>query len=98
MKIVNKRKFFRSISILLLIISSLMFFSKSTYSRGEITYKENFIYSGDTLWSISKNEIANNKYFENRDIRDVVSELKNINNLSESNLEVGDKIKIPIYK
>lgn len=97
MKIVNKRKFIRSISILV-IISSLIIFSKSTYSKGEITYKEDYIYSGDTLWNISKNEIENNKYFENKDIRDVVSELKEINNLSESNLKVGEKIKIPIYK
>lgn len=98
MKVVNKKKFIRSISILVLVISSLIIFSKNTYSKGEITYKEIFIYGGDTLWSISKNEIKNNKYFENRDIRDVISELKDINNLSESNLKVGEKIKIPIYQ
>ena len=98
MKIVNKRKFIRSISILMIVISSLIIFSKNTYSKGEITCKENFIYSGDTLWSISKKEIENNKYFEDKDIRDVVSELKEINNFSESNLKVGEKIRIPTYK
>ena len=98
MKVVNKKKFIRSISILVLIICLLIIFSKNTYSKVEIIYKEDYIYSGDTLWSISKNEIENNKYFENKDIRDVISELKNINNLSESNLKVGEKIKIPIYK
>ena len=98
MKIVNKRKFVRSISILIIVVSLLIIFSKATYSRGEITYKEDFVYSGDTLWNISKNEIENNKYFENKDIRDVISELKKINNLSESSLNAGDKIKIPIYK
>ena len=98
MKIVNKKKFVRNISILVIVVGLLVVFSNSTYSKGEITYKENYIYSGDTLWSISKNEIENNKYFENKDIRDVVSELKEINNLSESNLKVGEKIKIPIYK
>ena len=98
MKIVNKKKFIKSISILILIISSLIIFSKNTYSKVEITYREDYIYSGDTLWSISKNEIQNNRYFNNKDIREVVSELKNINNFSEVNLEVGKKIKIPIYK
>lgn len=98
MKIVNKKKFIKSISILILIISSLIIFSKNTYSKVEITYREDYIYSGDTLWSISKNEIQNNRYFKNKDIREVVSELKNINNFSEVNLEVGKKIKIPIYK
>lgn len=98
MKIVNKEKFIKNISILLIIISLLIIFSKSTYSNVEIIYKEDYIYSGDTLWNISKKEIQNNKYFEGKDIREVVSELKYINNLSESNLKVGEKIKIPMYK
>lgn len=98
MKIVNKRKFIKNISILVLVLISLTIFSKNTYSKVEITYREDYIYSGDTLWTISKNEIENNKYFKNKDIRQVINELKNINNLSESSLEVGKKIKIPIYK
>lgn len=98
MKIVNKEKFIKNISILLIIISLLIIFSKSTYSNVEIIYKEDYIYSGDTLWNISKKEIQNNKYFEGKDIREVVSELKYINNLSESNLKVGEKIRIPMYK
>lgn len=98
MKIVNKKKFIKSISILILAISSLIIFSKNTYSKVEIIYREDYIYSGDTLWSISKNEIQNNKYFKNKDIREVINELKSINNLSKNNLEVGEKIKIPIYK
>lgn len=98
MRIVNKRKFIRSISILAIIIISLIIFSKATYSKGEVTYKENYIYSGDTLWSISKNQIENNKYFKNKDIREVVSELKHLNNLNQSDLKVGEKIVIPVYK
>lgn len=47
---------------------------------------------------IAKNEIENNKYFENKDIREVVNELKTINNLSTSSLYEGDKLKIPQYK
>lgn len=39
-----------------------------------------------------------NKYFENRDIRIVVDELKAVNNFSNSELYEGQKIKIPIYK
>ena len=97
MKIVNKRKFVRTVSIFILLISALIFFSKNIYSKVEITYKEDYIYTGDTLWSIAKNEIENNKYFENKDIRDVVRELKYVNNLSNSNLVEGKKIRIPVY-
>ena len=98
MKIVDKAKFVRTISILIILICMVIIFSKNTYSKGEISYKENYIYEGDTLWSIAKNEIENNKYFENKDIRNVVDELKSVNNFSNSELYKGQKIMIPIYK
>ncbi len=98
MKVVNKGKFIRTISIIIIIIGALIVFSKNTYSKVEISFKEDYVYSGDTLWSIAEQQISNNKYFENKDIREVVSELKNINNLSNSILDEGEKIKIPIYK
>jgi len=41
--------------------------------------------------------LPNNKYFEGKDIRYVIEELKKVNNLSNSNLTEGDKIKIPNY-
>ena len=98
MKIVNKAKFARTISILIILICMVIIFTKNTYSKGEISYKEDYIYEGDTLWSIAKNEIENNKYFENKDIRAVVDELKTVNNFSNSELYKGQKIMIPIYK
>lgn len=98
MKIVNRKKFVRNISILIIIFGLAIIFSKNTYSKAEISYKECYIYNGDTLWNISEKEIEDNKYFKNKNIREVIYELKNINNLSESALKVGEKIKIPIYK
>ena len=98
MKIVNKIKFFRTISIFIILLGAIIIFSKNTYSKGEISYKEDYIYTGDTLWSIAESELENNKYFENKDIRAVVNELKNVNNLSNSELYEGEKIIIPIYK
>lgn len=98
MKIVNKIKFFRTISIFIILLGAIIIFSKNTYSKGEISYKEDYIYTGDTLWNIAESELENNKYFENKDIRAVVNELKNVNNLSNSELYEGEKIIIPIYK
>lgn len=98
MKIVNKTKFIRTISIFIILLGTIVIFSKNTYSKGEITYKEDYIYSGDTLWSIAENEIENNKYFENKDIRAVINELRTVNNFSGAELYEGEKIKIPIYK
>lgn len=98
MKISNKTKFVRTISIFILLLGIIVIFSKNTYSKGEITYKEDYIYAGDTLWNIAENEIENNKYFENKDIRAVIDELKTVNNFSNAELYEGEKIKIPIYK
>lgn len=98
MKIVNKKKFVRTTSILIIVILALIAFTKKTYSKVEINYIEDYIYEGDTLWSIAKEQVSSNTYFNNKEIREVIDELKNLNDLSDSNLSVGDKIKIPIYK
>lgn len=97
MKIVNKNKFIRSISITIgLIISIILMLSNISFSHTEISYKEISIISGDSLWSIAKYERANNLYFENKDIRDIVDEIKFVNNLKDSNLSIGDKLNIPV--
>jgi len=98
MRIVNKTKFIRTCSILVMLIGLIVIFSTSTYSKGEISYRTEYICEGDTLWSIASSERENNPYFENKDIRYVVNKLQDINSLSNSNLIEGMKIKIPIYK
>lgn len=98
MKIVNKTKFVRAMSVILILLFVCMIFSSKTYSNVEIEYKEIFISSGDTLWGIAQNESNNNKYFENKDIREVVNIIKKSNNLENTNLLEGQKILVPIYK
>ena len=78
MKIVNVKKFIRTISILVILILIIILFSNKTYSKVDTKYKEESIILGDTLWSISQEESKNNKYFENKDIREIVSEIKRI--------------------
>ena len=97
MKIVNKGKFIKTNLILIIIVGAIIGFTTNTYSKVETKYKEEYVYSGDTLWSIAQNELENNKYFEGKDLRYVIEELKKVNNLSNSNLTEGDKIKIPNY-
>ena len=95
MKIVNKKKFVRSIIIVsaILILTCLGF--NNSYSKGKVKYKEDFIFQGDTLWSIAENQIKTNDYYRGKVIRKVVYELKELNNLQNKNLTVGQKIKIP---
>lgn len=94
-KIVNKKKFVRSVMIIVGAILLAFLGIHTTYSKTEITYKEDYIIEGDTLWSIAENEIHTNEYYKNKDIRDVMYEIKLLNNLPSGNLEIGQKIVIP---
>ena len=96
MKRINKRKFIRSTSITMgLIILLILMLSNISFSHTEIKYKEIAVSSGDTLWNIAKYEQNNNLYFEDKDVRDIVAEIKLLNNLKTSNLNIGDKLSIP---
>ena len=97
MKIVNVKKFIRTMSVLVILIFIIILFSNKTYSKVDTKYKEESIILGDTLWSISQPEAKNNKYFENKDIREIVSEIKRINKLDNLDLKEGQKLLIPTY-
>ena len=74
LKIVNMKKFIRSLVIVMLSSVFLLFIGLSnTYSKGEVRYKEQYIYQGDTLWSIAQQEVKQNKYYENEDIRIIIN-------------------------
>ena len=63
-KIVNKRKFIMMCLILVILVSIVLMGINHTYSKTEVSYKEEFIYEGDTLWSISERELKENKYYK----------------------------------
>lgn len=95
-RIINKKKFIRSLIIMTGLLLLVFLGLNNTYSKTEISYKEEFIYAGDTLWSIAEKQEKDNKYYENKDIRSIVSELKDINHI-DGNLEIGEKILIPTF-
>ena len=96
-KIVNIRKFIISLSISLAFIFLLFVLFNNSYSKGDIRYKNEYILEGDTIWKIAEREAKNNKYYENKDIRNIVKEIKDINNINNEVLHIGDKINIPTY-
>ena len=96
MRIVNKKKFIRSISITIgFVVFMILLLINTSFSHSETVYKKVSVISGDTLWSIAKYEKTYNLYFENKDIRDIVDEIKYLNNLNSSNLKIGDELNIP---
>ena len=98
MKIVNIKKFIRGISLIisLILFVILILGNNVSLSHGEPQYKDLYVASGDTLWSIANNELVINTYYQDKDIREVIKELKNINNLNSSALYVGQKLIIPM--
>ncbi|MCI8384058.1 MAG: LysM peptidoglycan-binding domain-containing protein [Clostridia bacterium] len=95
LKIVNKKKFIRSSILLLGIMIIALLGINTTYSKTEIAYQEDYIVKGDTLWSIAEKQVNNNEYYKNKDIREVMYEIKELNQIGNGNLEIGQKILIP---
>lgn len=94
MKTKSKIKNAKVLILIIIIISAIAIINKS-YSKVEVNYELEYASSGDTLWSIAERESKNNKYYQNKDIRYIVYDLKQVNSLSNSNLKEGQELKIP---
>ena len=98
MKITNKKRFIISNLILFSFIFMLIYMAKGTFSTNIINYTETYIEEGDTLWEIALIQQKNNEYYKDKEIREIVNDLKKVNNLKKSNLSVNQKIIIPTIK
>lgn len=95
LKIVNKGKFVRSIILVFLLIVGISFIiSSKSFSHTESSYKTIYVSSGDTLWSIAKEEQNSNEYYKDKNIRNIVDEIKKINHMTNSDLKVNQELKI----
>ncbi len=97
MKIVNLKKFIRSMCCILLIVFVLSIIcAKDSLSHKKIECITIRVSKGDTLWSIASDLQKNNDYYKNKDIRYIVFDIKNTNNLESSNLQINQELMIPI--
>lgn len=96
-KVVNKFRFysFITISLAIILFLVLLFFNIGS-SLGANTNKTKYEYytvrTEDTVWNIA--EKYNNK--NKADIRDFVNFIIEENNIHDSNIIPGEKIKVPI--
>lgn len=90
MKIINKFKFIRTITILIFLLIALFNISvaKSNEEAEIISYT---VSRGETLWDIAKEYTPNNK-----DIRQTIYEIKKINNITEATIYERQTIQIKI--
>ncbi len=98
MIIKNWKKFLRAILIIVgIIICINILIPDKSLSHQEVNYKSVAVSSGDTLWSIAKVEQAKNSYYDGKDIRDIIEDIKEVNNLENSSLQVNQVLEIPTY-
>lgn len=94
--VVKPRRFFLFLTFVLLLTSIVLFiFLNSTKAHSSIfkaKYKEHYILDGDNLWNISL------KYKpKGYDIRKMIFEIKELNNIDTGYIYPGETIKVPIY-
>lgn len=96
-RIVNVKRFIISNLVLFvglfILVSALI---NNAYSCTNPKYKTIYAESGDTLWTIASTEKEQNELYKNKDVRDIVIDIKKANNLDTSNLQIGQKLLIPV--
>lgn len=95
MRIVNKRKFIRSILILIFVIVIFnvcisTIFNKPKYNMKTMDY---IVLKKDTLWSI-----AEQYKMPGQDVRDYIDKIKELNNMKTATIYEGQAITIIIYE
>lgn len=91
LRIKNKVKFIRSMAIATFLLIALFNISIAKSNTLEAEYIDYTITKGETLWSIAKEYTPDNK-----DIRKTIHEIKQINNMQDSNIYENQTIKIKI--
>ena len=96
-KIINEKKFRKRLVLLAVIAFCILFNIKNTVSSETIqNYKTITVNKGDTLWSIASYEQEENRYYKDEDIRNIIYNIKKVNNLKSSDLSEKQNLKIPI--
>ena len=96
-KIVNKTRFYIFITVSLMlgaIITNTLFSTAKAYSNPvDIPYEEIVVTKGDTLWYIAIEFMP-----QNYDVRQMIYNIRQLNNMETVSIHPGDKIKVPIVK
>lgn len=95
MRIVNKRKFRTSITIMLTIIFLIIILINSIINVPKYTeiHKTIYISEDETLW-----DIAREYKKPNQDIRDYIYQIKKLNNMDTAAIYEGQALVIIIYE
>lgn len=90
-RITNKFKFIRTITIVIFLLIAIFNFSIAKSNQEEAEIIDYTISKGQTLWSIAAEHKA-----DDEDIRQTIYEIKQLNNMSDSTVYENQTIKIKI--
>ena len=94
-KNMRKRRRVTFLVLVVMIIVMCFMFNTISLSSTEINYVEYTVSSNDTLWSIATLIKENNVNYSRTDIREIIYEIKQINNKDKSNIIENEKLIIP---
>ena len=84
----NKRRFGIFIGMLIILLAGLLLTTIS-FGYSDKSYEKIIVHTGDTLWDIAK------RYSEGKDIWKTIYCIKKANNLTTSDISVGQELIIP---
>ena len=94
-KNMRKRRRVTFLVLVVMVIVMSFMFNTPSLSSTQINYVEYTVSSNDTLWSIATLIKENNVNYSRTDIREIIYEIKQINNKDKSNIIENEKLIIP---
>ncbi len=95
-KKIQKKIRLNNIIAILFIFGIFGVFTQFVDGKQEVATTEYQVQESDTLWNIA-GKICNDNTTQNLNRQNLIIEIKNINNLTESDIYSGQVIKLPIY-
>lgn len=91
---INAKRMFLNILFVLGLFVLFNIFTSQIFGKKDIQTIDITVKSGDTLWGISSNICKNDSSLN---IQEVIYDIKEINNLTSSEIMEGKIIQVPIY-
>lgn len=89
-KLKNKRRFYIFVMMISITLSSLSLVATANGADTNDNFNTIVVESGDTLWDIAK------EYSNEKDLRQYIRDVEEINELSDGLIYEGDILKLPV--
>ena len=92
---INYRAIFKNISIIFLILLIVSIINTAAVGKRKFLTHPYSVQNNDTVWKIASKICDNND--QNLDVQNVIYDIKDLNNIDNWNIYVGQTIQLPIY-